>query len=104
MVNIRFLKSSYGFEEAEFNNHAGDTKVCNAVSALGCTLVATLDHFGAVYRQREINEASIIVKIEPFLDDEKQTELHTAFTTIYIGLIGIMRKHPKNIKIEEEFV
>lgn len=101
MVDVTFIKErGRGYCGAKILNHAGDEKICSAVSALGMTLIGALQrvpniHFEQVFYEH--GQVSVFTRL--FLDEEAQKEVDTIYQTIWIGLKQLEATYPENLKV-----
>ncbi len=101
MVNIQFRKGSYGFEEAVFSEHAGDSLICASVSTLGLTLIGTLNQIqGLEYEHCYFKDGLISLRIHPFVKESKQNMVDIVFQTIYVGAMQLANTYPENVSVE----
>lgn len=101
MVNILFRRGSYGFEEAVFNEHAGDSLICASVSTLGLTLIGALNQIdGIEYEHCYHQDGLISLRIHPFADEDKQNTVYTIFMTIYVGVLQLANTYPNNVAVQ----
>lgn len=101
MVKAVFRKCDFGIYACEISNHAGEPLICSAVSALGMTLVGTLQKIPDVtFNKSYYGDGHINIDINPLMDEDKQHEVDTVFKTIYIGLKQLEATYPNNVQVE----
>lgn len=105
MVEVRFVKGNYGYEECHIDGHAGynpgNDIVCAAVSALGFALVGALRNITGISFREFQTENGIDLAINPFVDEDNQKISDTVFMTVYVGLKQIEKSYPGHVRVTE---
>jgi len=92
---------NFGIYAAKIENHAGDVKVCAAVSALSYTLVGMLNHCGVHYNKCIIESGLVDIDIKPFVEEAGRNMTDTIFKTIYFGLKQLENTCPDKISVAQ---
>jgi len=101
LVKCRFEKDNWGIYAVQISDHAGDTQVCAAVSALSMTLIGMLKYYGVHFNRCDYGHGKVDIDISPFQEQEGRDCTNLIFTTIYFGLKQLEKNFPERIAISE---
>lgn len=101
MVKCRFEKDNWGIYAVQITDHAGDSQVCAAVSALSMTLLGMLQYYKVNFNRCYYKSGSFDIDINPFQDDTMRKNTDLIFTTIYFGLKQLEKNFPEKIVVTE---
>lgn len=101
MVQVKILKTNWGYETIKATGHSEDPLVCSAISAIMWGLSGTLLNIDESPNVEKMimQSGHFDIQVSPTFDIENQSIVDTAFLFAEVALRQISEKNPQNLEI-----